>query len=154
MRIATIILILILTASAFAQRRPSDKDRILKLEGDWVQALVSKDRKTLDRIIAPEFTFIEPDGTVKNRAEYLNDRSSENDITESFENVGLKVDVYGNAAVASAVARITLRQAGSRYHLLLRWKELWLKRDGKWQVIVSQATPVNPTWDQAFKANE
>ena len=154
MRIPTFLLILLVTTSAYAQKSPSDEKQILKLTDDWVQALVTKDRKRLDQIIAPEFTFIEPDGTVKDRAEYLKDRSSERDVTETFENVDLKVEVYGNAAVASAVARITLRRDGSRYHLRLRWKELWLKRKGEWQVLVSQATPANPNWIQAFLAKE
>jgi hypothetical protein len=61
-------------ASVYAQQPLSDEKQILKLEDDWVRALKTKDRQIMDAIVAPNFTFIEPDGTVKNRDEYLADR--------------------------------------------------------------------------------
>jgi hypothetical protein len=145
---------MLIMASGYAQEPLSDEKQILKLEDDWVRALETKDRKVLDKIVARDFTFIEPDGTVKNRAEYLADRSSEVADIESFENVDLKVEVHGTSAVASGVAKITERRKGNRYRFSLRWKELWLKRNGKWQALVSQATPINPNWDEAFIIKE
>ncbi len=143
-----------MTASACAQATPSDEKQILKLENDWVRALKTKDRKLLDTIVAPDFSFIEPDGTVKNRDEYLADRSSDIADVESFENVDLKARVFGNCALASGVAKITERRQGKRYRFGLRWKELWLKAKEKWQVVASQATPVNPNWDTGFVIKE
>jgi|GEM_PF-3613794 hypothetical protein len=137
---------------AFATRadNPSDEKQILQLEDLWVRAMNTKDRQLLDKIIAPSFTFIEPDGTVKNRAEYLADRSSDKVETESFENIDLKVQVLGNFAIASGLAKITERREGKRYRFQARWKEMWMKNNGKWQVLTSQATPVNPKWDADF----
>ena len=47
-------------------------------------------------------------------------------------------------------SKISERRQGKRYRFSLRWKELWLKDNGRWQVVASQATPVNPTWDAGF----
>ncbi len=135
-------------------RALSDEKQILKLEDDWVRALETKHRKLLDMIVARDFTFIEPDGTVKNRDEYLADRSSDSADIESFENVDLKARVFGNCALTSGVAKITERRQGKRYRFSLRWKELWLKDKRKWHVLVSQATPVNPNWDASFVIKE
>ena len=140
----------LLAGSGNAAESPSDEEQILKLEDDWVQALKKQDRESLDRIVAWEFTFIEPNGTIKNRQQYLADRSSHEADIKSFQNDELKVRVFGNSALASGLAKITERRQGKRYRLILRWKELWLKNSGRWQVFASQATPVNAKWDLPF----
>jgi hypothetical protein len=33
---------------------------------------------------------------------------------------------------------------------ILKLEELWLKDNGKWWVVASHATPVNPNWDTGF----
>src|SRR5262249_32872342 len=107
----------------------------------------------LNAVVARNFTFIEPDGTVKNRDEYLADRSSDIADIESFELADLKVSVVENCGLASGTSKITERRQGKRYRFSLRWKELWLKDSGKWQVVASQATPINPAWDTGFVIN-
>jgi len=149
-RIVCLSLAVLLAASANAAEPPSDEEQILKLEDDWVRALEKHDREGLSKILAPEFTFIEPDGTIKNWEKYLADRSSHEAETESFQNDELNVQVFGNSALASGLAKITERRHGMRYRLTLRWKELWLKNSGRWQVFASQATAVNPNWDAPF----
>ena len=150
MRIANLVVFMFLTASVYAQQPLSDEKQILKLEDDWARALKTKDRKLLGAIVAPNFTFIEPDGTVKNRDAYLADRSSDIGDIESFELVDLKVSVLRNCALTSGLSTITERRQGRRYSFDLRWKELWLKDNGSWKVVASQATPVNPAWDAGF----
>jgi len=154
MRIICLIITILLTAVAYAQKPLSDEMQILRLEDDWVRGLETRDRKLLDKILAQDFTFIEPDGSIKSRDEYLADRSSDIAHTESFENVDLKVKVFGNSALASGLAKITERRQGKRYRFSLRWKEMWLKSERGWQVLASQATPVNPNWDGSFVIKE
>jgi hypothetical protein len=48
---------------------------------------------------------MEPDGTVKNRHEYLADRSSDIADIESFELADLKVSVFENCALTSGVSK-------------------------------------------------
>ena len=151
MRIAGLVVSMFVMASVvYAQQGLSDEKQILKLEDDWARALKTKDRQLLAAIVAPNFTFIDPDGTVKNRDEYIADRSSDIADIESFELADLKVSVFENCALTSGVSKIIERRQGKRYRFSLRWKELWLKDDGKWQVVASQATPVNRAWDAGF----
>ena len=150
MRVTGLIAIAFMTAVAAGAENLSDEKQILQLEDDWVRAMQTKDRMVLDKIVAPGFTFIEPDGTVKNRDEYLANRAGDSYENEAFDNVDLKVRVLGNFAIASGLAKITERRQGKRYRFQLRWKEIWMKDKGRWQVLTSQATPVNPNWDAGF----
>jgi ketosteroid isomerase-like protein len=150
MKIAALAVSMLLTASVYAQQPLPDEKQILALEDDWARALKTKDRQLLDSIVAPNFTFIELDGTVKNRDEYLADRSSDIANIESFELADVRVSVFENCALTSGVSKITERRQDKRYRFSLRWKELWLKDNGTWRVVASQATPINPAWDTGF----
>ena len=107
MRLASLVVSTLVMASVYAQQPLSDEKQILKLEDDWARALKTKDRQILDAIVARNFTFIEPDGTVKDRDEYLADRSSDIAATESFELADLKVSVFENCALASGLSKVT-----------------------------------------------
>jgi hypothetical protein len=65
--ILSLFLCALLTASGQAVEIQSDEEQILKLEEDWVRVPQKHDREGLDKIVAPEFTFIEPNGTIKDR---------------------------------------------------------------------------------------
>ena len=62
MKIAGPIVSMLVMTSVYAQQSSPDEKQILKLEDDWARALKTKDREVLDAIVAPNFTFIEPDG--------------------------------------------------------------------------------------------
>ncbi len=155
MKIAILaVLFAVLAITSCAGVPVSEEQQILKLESDWARALETRDRQLLEQIVAKDFTFIEPDGSIRTRDEYLADRSSDIADIESIELSEMKVDVYGNSALASGVGTFTERRAGKRYRFSLRWKELWLKQDGRWQVLAGQATPINPEWDRSFVLKE
>src|SRR5438132_12537297 len=112
---------MLMTAPVFGAETLPNEKQILKLEDDWVRALVTHDRDVLDKIVAPGFTFIEPAGTVKNRAEYLADRSSNEAETKPFQNEQLKVEVFGNSALTSGLATIIVRRVDNLYQFSLCW---------------------------------
>lgn len=128
----------------------TDAKSILALEDAWGRALQEKDRPTLDRIVAPDFTFIEPDGSVRDRESYLENRSTDPVEIASFVGSELSVRVFGDTALVTGVSTIDETRGGKRYRFSLRWKELWRKNPVGWQVVAGQATPVNPAWDAPF----
>src|SRR5690348_3305701 len=101
MRIASLVTSMFVVASVYAQQSRSDEKQILKLQDDWARALKRKDNQLLDGIVAAYFTFIEPDVTVKNRAEYLADRSSDVADIELFDLVDLKVSIFEDCTLTS-----------------------------------------------------
>ena len=154
MRILALFVLIFVTASAGAAQPVSDEKQILQLEDEWVRALEKQDREALNKILAREFTFIEPDGSLINRDDYLADHSSNASEIDSFEIADLKVRVFGDSALVTGVAKITERRLGNRYRYSLRWKELWVREAQNWRVLAGQATPVNPKWDIPFVVPE
>ena len=157
MRLALLTSILIvsgLLSGDLAASSVSDEQQILQREDDWAHALESKDRAAFDRILTPDFTFIEPDGSVLEREAYLADRSKGPMQVNSFEAIGLRVRVYGNSALVTGLSRIDETGHGKRYRYQLRWKELWLKNPSGWQVRAGQATPINAGWMEPFEVSK
>jgi hypothetical protein len=154
MRILCLVIAVLLAASESIAEITSDEDEIVKLENDWVSALEKHDRERLNKILAREFTFIEPDGTVVNRDAYLADRSSTAADIASFEIADVKVRVFGESALVTGIVKIAERRQGNRYRFNLRWKEFWLNEGGNWKVLAGQATPVNLKWDVPFIVTE
>jgi hypothetical protein len=104
----------------------------------------------LDRILSPDFTFIEPDGSVLDRTSYLADRGNNPGQTDFFEGTDMKVFLFGEVAMVTGLSKVTERRQGKTYEFQLRWKELWLKGPTGWKVRAGQATSVNPAWDKPF----
>jgi ketosteroid isomerase-like protein len=133
-----------------AEAPAADERQILALEEAWGRALETKDRAALDRIVASDFTFIEPDGSVVTRDAYLTVRANNPAQTHSFEMSEMVVRIFGDTALVTGLSSIDDSLAGKRYKYKLRWKEMWVKRSGSWQVLAGQATPVNPVWKASF----
>jgi hypothetical protein len=151
MRASFLILTICISAiSSAAKPVLTDRDQILALEEAWGRALETQDRAALERIVASDFTFIEPDGSVLTRAAYLADRANNPAEIHSFELSEMFVRIIDETALVSGLSTIDESIAAKRYKYQLRWKEMWVKRRGSWQVLAGQATPVNAAWNVPF----
>jgi len=151
MRTSLLGLTVCVSALACAAEPPlNDERQILALEEAWVSALETENRAALERIVAPDFTFIDPDGALLDRAAYLADRANNPAEIHSFEASEMLVRVFGDTALVAGLSTIDESLAGKRYKYQLRWKEMWVKRAGSWQVLAGQATPVNAAWNTPF----
>ena len=81
---------------------------------------------------------------------YLTVRANNPAEIHSFEASEMVVRVFGDTALVTGLSTIDESHAGKRYKFKLRWKEMWVKRSGSWQVLAGQATPVNAIWKAPF----
>ena len=133
-----------------AQTPLPDERQILALEQAWVRALETEDQAALNRIVAFDFTFIEPDGSLLTRDVYLKDRGNNPAEIHSFKLSEVVVRMVGDTALVTGLSTIDESLTGKRYMYKLRWKEVWVRRGGSWQVLAGQATPVNAVWNAPF----
>jgi len=140
-----------LSELAYAVDSPlTDERQILVLEEAWARAVEMHDRAALERIVASDFTFIAPDGRVMTRAAYLAEQASGPADIHSFELSEMLVRVLGSTALVSGLSTIDESIAGKRCQYQVRWKDVWIKREGAWQVLSGQTTPVNSAWNSGF----
>src|SRR6266542_116677 len=80
---------------------------ILALENQWTTAIERQDAAAFEQLAAEDFRFIEDDGHVLNRAQYIAARSHNPENVESAVQDEIEVRQYGDAAIA--MGRSTIR---------------------------------------------
>lgn len=117
------------------------EERELKdLELQWEKALETGDVETVDRMLASDMIYTQADGARHSKKEDLEIMSSGKvDISEMMTDEDVKVRLLeDNVAVVigghTEKSKFEGRDTSGRY----RWTEVWVKRDGRWQVVAGQ----------------
>ncbi len=119
-------------------------DQIKKLEQDWAQAVLKRGAAAVDEFEADDIVSTDPSGRVTDKAQDKQDLSSGDLKFDSMEVSDLKVNVYGNTAVATGTNALKGTYKGQDISGTYRFTDTWAKRNGKWQVVASQGTKVQP----------
>jgi ketosteroid isomerase-like protein len=131
------------TASA-SQRQPveSDQQVLIKLERGWNDAFYRKDVAYIANILAEEFLATYEDGSRGDKAKELALIAAFNQQVESAVQDDFTVKVYGNTAVVWFTLRLVGLKQGQRAELLLRYTDVWVMRDGRWQCVSAHSTRI------------
>ena len=113
---------------------------IAQLERNWVQAIVKKDTAALERILADDFNGTSPTAHTYTRTAAVNDIKSASYVVDSMELDEISVNVYGNTAVALTSQEEKSRYDGRDTSGHFHFTDVWVNRDGRWQVVASHGT--------------
>ena len=148
--ICALLLALVLPALVVGQGRTKSKgpqaggveQQLKQMEDDWAKAIKDKEAATLRRIIAEDWVGTDDKGKVSNREQGISQNTANPDVIESNENFDMQVRVYGNTAVVIGGARERGTRKGTAYSDTYRWTDVFVKRGGRWQAVVSQFAKV------------
>ena len=131
---------------AAAQRSPveSDQQILIKLEQGWNDAFYRKDLAFIENILAEEFVATYDDGSRGDRAKELALARDFNQQVESAVQDDFMVKVYRDTAVVWFTLHVVGIRQGQRAELTLRYTDVWIIRDGRWQCVSTQSTRVTP----------
>jgi len=132
------------TKSEAAVTAGSVEDQIKKREQDWAQATMKEGAAAVDQFEADDIISTDPAGRVTDKAQDKQDLSSGDLKFQSMEVSDLKVRVYGNTAVATGANTLKGTYKGQDISGTYRFTDTWVKRNGKWQAVASQASKVQP----------
>src|ERR1700693_3341993 len=96
------------SAPAVAQGRAGlspDQSRILALETAWNRAEEQKDAEALDGLLDNTLLYIDYDGTVMNKAQFLASVKAPSLHPEQIVNEFMTAQMYGSTAIVSGVYR-------------------------------------------------
>lgn len=136
-------------AAATATATPSGNvvQEIKRMEQEeWVQADIKKDLAWYDRHWADELISTSGrNGKVTNKAEELADAKDPANTTESEVLEDLKVQDLGNVAVATGKITVKGKDKNGPYNRVSRFTDVWVRRDGRWQVVATHGSLVPAT---------
>ena len=128
-------------AQAAPAPNPAREQEIRALETQWNDARAHADVATLDRILADDWTVTHANGTTDTKAKYLADlRSGARRFSGAVTVSEFAVRFYGDTAVASGSSDSTVTLNGQAQGGKLHFTRVYVKRNGAWKMVVTQAT--------------
>jgi uncharacterized protein (TIGR02246 family) len=156
-RLLASILLLLLGAPALAQvpsrpaaaevkkSEPAERE-IRTLEAKLNDAVIRADLAFFDRVFAVDFTHTNHTGAFRTKAQWLaNHKPGAKSPYDSFDTEDLAVRVYGDTAVVTGRSVPKGRDSkGQAITGRFRFTRVWVRRDGRWQVVAFQSTRIDP----------
>src|SRR5437016_2225361 len=143
-----ILLLLTVISLAFAVRSQGgakaadDETQLIQLERSWNQAEMGRDAGAIASLFDDTLVYVDYDGSLKTRAEYLRSVANPGSTPEHMYDEGMKVHVYSNAGVVSGVYRETGMAKGKPYKRREGFTDNGSKPNGQWKCVASQSTLV------------
>ena len=120
-----------------------DADReVQALEQAWADAVQHQDAGKIDRLQAEEYLFTDPAGQVWTKSRELDTIKSGDLAIDSVELSEMKVRLYDNTAVVTLRVVWHGQFRGTDISGPQRMTDVFVKRDGRWQCVASQATRI------------
>ena len=136
---------LTLTASSLAAAKvkgtpAGDEQALIALDRQWTAAelrLSDEDRKTIDRIVADDYTGTSPFGQTRTKAQYMADLAHTEDTDTADDYV---VRFYDGGKLAVMTHRGTVNGKAT-----YRSTHVWAKRDNRWQLVQNHVSNIGET---------
>jgi hypothetical protein len=119
------------------------QERIQALERERLRALVAADIERAEELHAEDFQLVNPAGRTYTKAEYLGQIASGEIDYRVWEPGDTAVRLGAEIAVVRYQAEMEIVLGGEAFPRRRLWHtDVYERRDGRWQVVWSQATAI------------
>ena len=140
-----VIFFALVAMSAFAsgQTKPnSDKDELLSLEQQFTDAVLENDAKAIEQIVADDWVIIDADGGMIDKASFLAAIKSGALKHSSMSSKEIRIRIYNETAVVTALTTAKGKYMDKPFTSTERATDVFVKKDGRWQCILSHLTRI------------
>jgi ketosteroid isomerase-like protein len=128
--------------TAEKRSKTSDADAVIATEMARGEALTKGDTTAISRMTAEEFFEITRLGTLRGKPDNMRDLSSGDLKLTTVKYDSLTVKTYGDVAILRGIADNTGTYRGFPFAGKIRYMRIFVKRDGRWQAVAMQHTPI------------
>lgn len=128
-----------LTFIALAQK--ADVTSLKQAELSRFKVMVAKDRAGLEAVIHRDLVYFHSSGVADNKDSYIASIFSGKSNYQSIDAVELATRVYGETGINTGIVNIiTINAEGKEAPLKLRFTDVFVFEDGRWQMVSWQST--------------
>jgi uncharacterized protein (TIGR02246 family) len=140
-----------LAASASAQTKPKGQkgqkgsaveQEILKLEQQWVDALLKGDADALETLYAEGIIYTHTNASTDGKASYIKKIRDKASVYDKLDREDIKVSVFGDTAVVTTHWRVTSHSGATVHNTNARYVHVYSRIGGRWQMVVHQSTRI------------
>jgi ketosteroid isomerase-like protein len=135
-----LLLLAVASASPAAQPAAGVEDEVNQAEERRYAAMIAGDMGRVANLLADEFMFNQPGGTIATKASLLEQLKSGEVKVYKVERFDVTIHVYGTTASVMGSTRLDREIKGERRVVLMRSLDLWVLRDDRWQLAARQST--------------
>jgi hypothetical protein len=114
----------------------------LKTDEEFNQAITTKDRPALERLLADDLSWIAR-GDRLNKAQVIADVVSENLHFKSLTHDSINAKVFGNTVVVTGHSTSILDYRGKLYTSPRLFTSVYMNLNGKWQLVAHHVSELN-----------
>ncbi len=138
-----VVVLIMLGFSIVAAQTSKAENEVLAANKAWADAQVKGDLDALDRILADDLIVTAGNGTTRDKKGELADAKPAPDFKTYFFNTeDVRVKVYGKTAVVTGHAKWRINFKGRDADNERRYTCVYVKRDGRWQMVALQVTRI------------
>jgi ketosteroid isomerase-like protein len=120
----------------------SDERELSQLVKDLNRSVLKADAASLERVLHPDYVHHGPRGPAESRAQYLENRKTGRVEYKVLEWDDIKVRLYGDTAIVTGRSIAKGKDQHGAIDDQRFFTRVFLRRDGRWQLAHSQATPI------------
>jgi uncharacterized protein (TIGR02246 family) len=141
---ALLVLSIFVAPLAPAQASQAQSETALRqLEQDLVEAATRNDWRFWDRVVAPEWTLIDPFGRQLDKPTVLTMMKNFKGTIQSAKLYDVQVRFFrDDVAMVTGIGTVTGSLSGKVVRTKFRSTDILAYREGKWLVVASQSTPI------------
>jgi ketosteroid isomerase-like protein len=136
LRLLWAVLALSLTGGRAYASPEEDVDRA---EDARYDAMIRADAAALASLLADEFLYHQPSGKTATKASYVEQTTSGAITIYKAQRYDVKIKLYGNIATVMGSTRLDIAVDRDRRDVDLRYLNVWVFRDGRWQLAARQS---------------
>ena len=133
---------LVISMPSWAQPSAETENDLLKIQEEWATARVEGDVPYLERLYAKELRIQAQNGSVVERDADIASFATGDLKPDYVRNEDLKVSAYGNTAIVTGIENVGGTYKGNYGEFSLRFINVFVQRDGRWQLVAHQSTPI------------
>ncbi len=116
------------------------EEELLKLEEQFAEAIIKNDPGAIERLVADDWIIINADGGIIDKERFLGVIKSGTLTHEMMESDNMRVRVYGDSAVVTALTRTKGKFMGQEFSTHERATDFFVRFNGQWRCVLTQLT--------------
>ncbi len=114
------------------------EQEVIKLEREWLDAYEKRDAAAMARIVADDFTIIYPNGSVRRKAEVVeNLKRGASNPAPNYHTENVESRVYSDTVILVGIVISEWTRDGQKMRDRSRYTDVYVRRNGRWQVVAS-----------------
>ncbi len=113
------------------------EEELVKLEEEFTDAIAKNDLERIQQFVTDDWIIIGADGRIIEGKHFLEVIKSGNLAHEMMNSENMRVRVYGDSAVVSALMSSKGKFMGQEFTTHERSTDVFVRRDGQWRCVLT-----------------